>query len=219
MDGFMDKENVLKSFRHRKVLTIEQLVGLLQCSVITARRRLKKWKTYTSFNHNGRYYTLPEVPQFDKNGIWKYQAILFSKYGNLKQTIIQLVKQSATGLSAREIAQIVELSSNSSFLSQLQNYSGIRREKHWGRFVYFSDEAEVYNRQKQKCISYPQGVVRFPSDTEAVMILVQFIKHPHISIEGLAERITQQGRSIEASVIRSFLQHHELLKKTLDTKQ
>ena len=105
----MDEKDVLKRFRQKKVITIEQLVELLQSSVITTRRRLKKWKTYTSFNNNGRYYTLPDIPDFDRNGIWKYQTILFSRHGNLKQTIIQLVKQSKAGLSAREIADIVEL--------------------------------------------------------------------------------------------------------------
>ena len=77
----MHEIDVLKRFHRIKVLTIEQLVDLLKTSVITARRHLKKWETYTSFNHNGRYYTLPRIPQFDNNGIWKYQTILFSKYG------------------------------------------------------------------------------------------------------------------------------------------
>src|SRR3990170_7803903 len=173
----MHEIDVLKRFHRIKELTIEQLVDLLKSSVITARRHLKKWETYTSFNHNGRYYTLPRIPQFDNNGIWKYQTILFSKYGNLKQTIIELVRRSEAGLSAREVAQIVEIPSNSSMFSQLQMVSGIRREKHQGHFVYFSDEQETY--QKQTSALYrPEAEARFPSDEEAVLILVQYIKHP-----------------------------------------
>ena len=114
----MDETNVLRKFQWIRVLTIEQVVELLKSSVITARRHLKKWRAYTSFNHNGRYYTLPGIPQFDQNGIWKYQTILFSKYGNLKQTIIQLISQSDKGLSAKEIAQVVKIPSNSSVVSQ-----------------------------------------------------------------------------------------------------
>src|SRR4030067_2102583 len=144
----MDEIDVLKRFRRLKVLTIEQLVDLLKSSVITARRRLKKWETLTSFNQNGRYYTLPKIPRFDNNGIWKYQTILFSKYGNLKQTILELVRRSEVGLSAREVAQIVEIPSNSSIFSQLQRVSGVKRDKHQGHFVYFSDQQERYQRQK-----------------------------------------------------------------------
>jgi hypothetical protein len=215
----MDKKDVLKRFRHIKVITIEQLVDLLQSSVITARRRLKKWKTYTSFNNNGRYYTLPDIPDFDRNGIWKYQRILFSRYGNLKQTIMQLVKQSKAGLSAREIADIVELPSNSSFFSQLHNFAGIRREKHQGRYIYFSDIPVLYENQKQAFTLYREGEYILPSEAEAVVILVQLIKHPDISsIEELSDRVAQEGKKIEPCVIKSFLESHDLLKKIPDTK-
>jgi hypothetical protein len=214
----MDEKDVLKRFRHEKVLTIEQLVDLLQSSVITARRRLRKWNTYTSFNHNGRYYTLRDIPDFDSNGIWKYRRILFSRYGNLKKTVIQLVKQSRAGLSAREIAEIVELPSNSSFFSQLQNFAGIRREKHQGRYIYFSDSPVLYDKQRQASTLYRGGEITLPSEGEAVVILVQLIKHPDISIEELSDRVAQEGKKIEPSVIKGFLESHDLLKKIPDTK-
>jgi len=117
----MDEIDAVRSFQELKVLTIEQLVGLLESSVITARRQLKKWRAYTSFNMNGRYYTPPGIPRFDENGIWKYQRILFSKYGTLMQTISQLIRRSETGLSAKQIAQVVEVASNSSVFSRLQS--------------------------------------------------------------------------------------------------
>jgi hypothetical protein len=52
-----------------------------------------------------------------------------------------------------------------------------------------------------------------------VLILVQYIKHPHIGIEGISEKLAQQGKSIAPSVIRNFLEHHDLLKKIPDTGQ
>ena len=214
----MLETDVIKRIHRIKVLTIEELSDMLASSVITARRYLKRWKAFTSFNHNGRYYTLPGIPRFDYHGIWRHQTIFFSKYGTLKQTIVSLVGRSESGLSAREIAQIVGLPSNSSIFSRLQDLSGIRREKHQGRFVYFSDEHQRY--QEQKSVLYgPETTGRLPSDEEAVLILVQYIKHPHIGIEGISERLAQQGKNIAPSLIRSFLEHHDLLKKILDTGQ
>jgi len=210
--------DVIKSFQRIKVVTIEQLVDILESSVITARRYLKRWEAYTSVNKNGRYYTLPGIPQFDTNGIWRYQTILFSRYGNLKQTIIQLVRRSEVGLRARQIAQIVEIPSNSSIFSQLQYVSGIRREKHEGHFVYFSDDYETYQKQTS-ALYHPEATARLPSDEEAVLILVQYIKHPHTGIKELSERFARQGKAIAPSVIRGFLEHHDLLKKILDTGQ
>ena len=210
----MDENRVLENFRRQKIITIEQLVRLLKCSVITARRRLTKWQTYTSINKNGRYYTLPQIPVFDKYGLWKYQTVLFSKHGNLKQTIVAQITGSPKGLSAVEIGQLVDLVPNSSFLSQFKDVPGVKREKHQGRFIYLSDNPEIYTRQKQRWTT-----VAFPTDAQAVVILVQLIKYPQITIEQLADRVADQGQSVEPATIRSFLQFHDLLKKNSDTER
>ena len=209
----MDEKHALENFKRQKVITIEQLVKMLKCPVITARRRLKKWQTYTSINKNGRYYTLPQIPVFDKNGLWKYQRILFSKHGNLKQTIVALITDSQKGLSAIEIAELVGLAPNSSFLSRFKNVPGVKREKHQGRFIYLSDRLKIYTRQKQRWTT-----IAFPTDAQAVVILVQLIKYPDIGIEQLADHVSAQGQSVEPAAIRRFLQFHDLLKKTSATK-
>lgn len=214
----MNEIEVKKEFKKKKALTIDQLVDLFEASAITVRRYLKKWKALTSFNHNGRYYTLQGIPKFDSNGIWKYQTILFSKHGTLKQTIIELIRHFERGLSAREIAQVVEISSNSSIFSQLHRTPVIRREKHQGRFVYFSGEDAIYEKQKN-ALYQSKRIARFLSDEEAVLILVQYIKHPHMDLEELSERLALQGKMISPWEIRSFLEHHDLLKKTRDTRR
>jgi hypothetical protein len=209
----MDENRVLEKFRKQKIITIGQLVEWLKCSMITARRRLKKWQSHTSINNNGRYYTLPQIPLFDENGLWKYRRVLFSKHGNLKQTIVALIAASETGLSAIEIAEFVDLVPNSSLFSRLKYVPGIRREKHQGRFIYFSDHAEIYSRQMQTR-AVGQATVGFPSDSEAVEILVHLIKHPGISIEQLSAKVSKSGKQVGPGTIRKFLQLHNLLKKT-----
>lgn len=214
MGAVMEEGNAIRGFQSLKVLTLEQLVALLECSVITARRHLRKWNVHTSFNMNGRYYTLPGIPRFDRNGIWKYQRILFSKHGNLMQTICALISGSESGLSAKQIAGVVEVASNSSVFSRLEGLPGIRRERHHGRFVYFSEE----RYPEQKAVLGQRHQTRLPSDAEAVMILVQHIKDPHSSIEELSASLRAQGRSIDRNAIHRFLEQHDLLKKIPDTK-
>ena len=211
----MDEKEILVEFKRQKIITIEQLIQLFQCSAITVRRRLKKWKTFTSINQNGRYYTLPQIPEFDKNGLWKYQAVLFSMYGNLKQTIIELIKQSPKGLSALEIAQIIEIPSSSSYFSQIKDSSGIRREKHQGRFVYFSDSPIAYQRQK-RAVGH-QKSAGWPTDNQAVGLLVHLIKNPGISIEQLSVEAGPRDKRFDSAIIKQFLKFHDLLKKTLGT--
>jgi len=214
----MDEKLALKRFRRQKIITIDQLVELLTCSVITARRRLKKWKTYTSINQNGRYYTLPQIPVFDEYGLWRYRTVLFSKHGNLTQTIVTMIGTSSKGLSATQIADILDLAPNSSFISRFKNVSGVKREKHRGRFVYFSDQPEIYNRQKDRWFE-TEDTVGFPTDAQAIIILVHLIKHPGVGIDQLAKQVSKKDKPIDPDSVRRFLHFHGLVKKIADTMQ
>lgn len=214
----MDEKQVLDRFRRQQIATIEQLVEWLKCSVITVRRRLKAWRSFTSINQNGRYYTLPEVPVFDPSGLWRYQRVLFSKHGNLKQTLVAMITRSSKGLSAVEIARLVDLAPNSSFISRITHGLGVQREKHQGRFVYFSEHPEIYSLQKYARASGRQEA-GMPTDQEAVMILVELLKHPGSGIEELAARVSKPSRWIAPETVRAFLERHDLVKKTSDTRR
>lgn len=213
----MVNESILKHFRRKRVLTVEELARLLGASTVTARRRLKQWNTYTSINRNGRYYVLPEVAEFDKNGLWSHEVIFFSRHGNLRQTIFQLIKESEAGLNAHEISKLVGLRANSSFLASFRDISGIRREKQQGRFVYFFDKEDIYISQKQNREELlSRGAMQLPSDADAVLILVDRIKHPNTSIEQCARRLQKRNRHLGVASIYALLEYHGLLKKTPD---
>jgi hypothetical protein len=81
-------EELLDFWKEKKVLILDELIEQKQCSVTTIRRHLKKSNALSSLNHNSKYYTLPCYAQFDSNGLWFYNGILFSKHGSLLNTII-----------------------------------------------------------------------------------------------------------------------------------
>ena len=120
------------------------------------------------------------------------------------------------GFHAVEIADLVDLVPNSSYLSRFKNVPGVKREKDEGRYIYLSDHPEVYTRQKQRRVSDYRAIA-FPTDAQAVVILVQLIKYPDIDIEKLADKVFEQGQSIEPATIKEFLRFHDLLKKISDT--
>jgi hypothetical protein len=93
---------------------------------------------------------------------------------------------------------------------------GVRREKHQGRFIYLSDHPQIYSRQMQTRASR-QAAAGFPSDPEAVEILVQLIKYPDIGIEQLAAKVSKPGKPLAPAMIRRFFRFHDLLKKTSAT--
>ena len=93
--------------KKQKVFSFQDFHMTLGCSVRCARTHLKSWKTMSSYNHNGGYYTLPGIPKFDHHGLWHHPKASFSQYGTLKQTMIQLVTQSEAGLLGRQIGEIL----------------------------------------------------------------------------------------------------------------
>lgn len=206
-------------FKKEKVMTIDHLSSILNCCNRTVQRRLVEWHTYTSYNHNGKYYTLPTIPKFDKKGLWSYKGIFFSKNGNLKQTIVWLINNSPAGLSVIEASDLLKVSL-SSFLSQEQNLQQLQREKMNNRFVYFSSNEKTFFKQKQKRQKddLSKKLTRLCTDAETIIILVERIKHPDLSIEQLTMRINRKGHKIKKEAINHLFKYHGLEKKTLNSK-
>ncbi len=194
-------------------MTLGEVAKLICSSIHTARRRLKQWQASNSYNCNGRYYTLPEVPEFDANGLWSWRGALFSQYGNLKQTVIALVERSPAGLDTGELRSLIGLDPRS-FLSAFASDPRLKREKTQGRFVYYSSDASVGGKQQERRGLLP-GISRQPTPSEAVAILVEQIKHPNWDHEALSRQLRKQAVLVDAGIIRDFYLRHGLkVKKT-----
>jgi len=201
-----------REFRKRKVLTVRQLVQLLDCSVPTVRNRLKSWRAYTSYNHNGCYYALPGIPGFDEHGIWRYKTVFFSRHGNLKQTLIQLVRSSAMGLDASQIGRLLGVSPRS-FLFHFRNIPELTRERLEGRFIYFYNEQAVFQEQKQSREQAMQKLrVEMPTNTVAVSVFADLIKHPDSTLKACSRRLKRKGIDIQPETISRLLEYHGVKK-------
>jgi hypothetical protein len=194
-------------------MTLEEVAELIHCSIHTARRRLKTWRAHTSYNHNGRYYTLPDAAEFDADGLWKWHGVFFSQYGTLKQTVVERVRASEAGLDGREMRCVLGLDPRS-FLSAFADHPQIRREKAQGRFVYYSSDKTVFSKQRHhRCALSAKG--REPTAFEAIAILVEKIKHPELSNQTLSRRLRRQNLSVEPETIHNLFVRHDLhVKKT-----
>ena len=81
-------------FSQQYCWTIEQLTSELDYSAISIRRFLKQLGYFNSFTHNSKWYTLSSIPEFDKNGLWFYNQIGFSRHGNLNHNIVHFINKS-----------------------------------------------------------------------------------------------------------------------------
>ncbi len=69
------------------------------------RRFLKQVGYFRSYTHNGQWYTARDSPRFDRDGLWHFKGIGFSKQGSLTRTLAHLIARSPSGLSAGELSQ------------------------------------------------------------------------------------------------------------------
>jgi len=94
-----------KLFDIHKCWLIVNLAAELNYAVISVRRFLAEFGYYSSYTHNGKYYTLRSIPQFHHDGIWLYQDIGFSRRRSLTETLIHLASRSPAGLTAEELIE------------------------------------------------------------------------------------------------------------------
>jgi len=212
----VDLAKKCETFRAHKVMTIVQLSTLLGISSRNTHNHLKKWKVITSYNQNGRYYVLPDIPKFDRHGLWSIDDIHFSKHGNLKMTVVHLVDTSEMGLDFRTIGKLLKLNPRS-FLSHFRKSPDLCRKKIRGRFIYFSrQEARLENQLEQRMKYSEAKSSSLLSDAVGIRVFVEKINHPNLSVEQLAKRLQNQNVSITSKQIKNFFLYHGIQKKTSD---
>jgi hypothetical protein len=208
-------EKTMHHFVSAQVMTLSHLEILLSCSQRSVQRYLSKWGSLRSYNHNGKYFSLPSIAHFNSVGIWKYHDIGFSQFGNLKETVVQLVTRAPAGLTALELSKILSVNAHS-FISQFRVDPRLKREKWEGVLVYFCSKHDICIAQKrERFINQPQAI--FPSDTQAVIILVSLLKDSKATIEELSKNINKEHKSISIAMIERLLESHGLFKKKIHT--
>jgi len=139
-------------------------------------------------------------------------SVFFSMHGNLKQTLIQLVRSSAMGLEASEIGRLLGLTPRS-FLSHFRNIPELVRERFEGRFIYFCDEQALFQDQKQSREQAIQKLrVEMATNTVAVSVFADLIKHPDSTLMACSRRLKRKGIDIHPEAISRLLEYHGVKK-------
>jgi hypothetical protein len=93
-----------------RIATLAQLKEALGTTgTMTVFRKLKTVGYRTSYSHRGKYYTLPEMPDFDTQGLWSWHSVWFSSYGNLVETVRAFVDQADSGFTASELESVLHV--------------------------------------------------------------------------------------------------------------
>ncbi|MBU4264313.1 MAG: hypothetical protein KKC76_20885 [Proteobacteria bacterium] len=209
----MPQQHLVSLFAQQPCWMIEQLASRLGYSVPSVRRFLSETGYYSSFTHNGRWYTLRSIPQFDRDGLWFFDTIGYSRAGSLTNTLIDLTNRSPAGMTAEQLGEKLRCRCHS-ILVQLYRRGKLQRLKLGRSHVYLAMDPPTQAMQRQAMAGKSSPAVQLPAEV-AVLILAEFIRHPDFSFEQLARVITHRCRiALDAMQIEELFTLHGI-KKTM----
>jgi hypothetical protein len=213
-----DASKALRAFFKKKQLAmLPDIYSVLgTTSRMSAFRRLRELGCLSSFSHVGRYYTLPTAANFDPQGLWFYEEVGFSRFGNLKKTVIHLVEQSVAGKTHEELEKQLRLRVHNTLLDLVRS-GKITRETFEGVFVYLSTGTD---RARQQFVRRHEGARDSTQDVLpdgiVIEVLAEIIRGDRVHIDqgAILSRLTQGGIRITASQLNQLCTRLDL-KKTL----
>jgi hypothetical protein len=143
------RDEILRKFlKNNLIATIGELKRATGTeATMTLFRSLSRVGYQASYSHCGRYYTLLEIPDFSETGLWSCRTAMFSRYGNLLETVAALVTRSEAGYTTSELEPVLQVEVKHALL-QLARRGTIVRARIGKSFVYYAGEVGQRRRQK-----------------------------------------------------------------------
>jgi hypothetical protein len=204
---------LLKAFSAPCVLTLQQLSQIFRCSRATILRRLAEHGYYSSYNHSGKFLTIPELAQFDSHGLWNYKTARFSKYGTLKETVAYLTHSSSQGMTHEELAALLAVRVHNTLL-QLTREGTLGRQRIGPTFVYLHTQRASRSEQvrQRRATLAARPTVR-PTSQQTIATLLQLIHDPQSTRQQIISRCQRGGVSLTPQVVEAIFERYELDKK------
>jgi len=206
-------EQVEMMFRRQKVRTKRELLSEIGCGSMTLYRLLSRAGYFSSYNKNGRFYTLSHIPRFDSLGLWAYRGIRFSQYGTLTETIVALVRGSATGMAAREVTELLGVNVAPS-LSRLSRQRRVGCERYGRNRRYFDIDHRRAGSQKEAWRTAQRSSL--PDLSVVVAVLVELIVGTHDSLTGLRGALERKMVRVTDDELNAVFDHYGI-KKNVST--
>lgn len=212
-----DALNTLEAaFFKNKVFDMEQLKKVIQTtSRRTVFRYLQKLHCLTSYTHNGKYYTIPNIAQFDKDGFWYFGDIGFSVHGTLMNTLAHIITMSESGKTNSELEKQCRTRVQNS-LQNLLKPNKIAITVQTKPCLYVNPDPAVSDRQIKRRTEI--GSRRRLPEWVVVEVLVEIIRSYPIEpeIKDVVKRLSKRGSLITHAQVKQVFEENDLEKKTLD---
>ena len=195
------KQEIAKFIRTRIVVDLYMLKEKFPGrSIPSFHRDLAKLGCISSYTDNSRYYTLPDIPDYDEHGLWRHGNITFSKNLTAKETVRAIVCESPSGLTHSELQEILGVRLYSP-LKALVHEKAIISVTDGGRLIFFSGDDTAGQKQRESRADMAAAIAEHPFNLHIVIevLLAVFLekkdtvesafsflksgRYPHISLK------------------------------------
>ncbi len=204
------------AFKKDRVLDMQALQAAIGSSApATIHRYLKQINHLTSYTHNGKYYTLPEIAQFDENGLWYYGDIGFSDKGTLIDTLEDIIKISESGQTNSELEKRFRTRVQESLRTLIES-NKIVRKKVASHNLYVNPDPSISQDQIKKRQKIGKREKLFPWITAEILIACVHTLSGSPNIEDVMKWLKKKGSSITKEQVEQVFEEENLEKKTPD---
>ena len=202
----------------------QELSAEFSLSLRRLRDHLRALECLTSYSHKRSFYALPATARFDKHRIWKCRrnGALFTDLGSLGALVEWHVRQSPSGLTCRELSQIVGVRVEPQSV-RISREHGLIRQKFDGEFVYFCRANEkVYRVQVGKRGRCSRSTGAGPArvvDSEVdelqrdLQIALALLNHPRRAVAVTVDTLRRKGVNVSTRDVTEVLVRYDVKKK------
>jgi hypothetical protein len=208
----MNLSNVINS---KKVVSFRHLFDQVDCSEITLRKDIEELGGMRSYTHQRSFITLKPIPKFDKNGIWVFRKVGFTKHGSSLELILNLINSSKEGLTREELEGIVRIK----IFQQIQVLL-IREELHrvkiGNKYVYLPKDVVKNQRKMLKLVGTRQTEQRYEnglSTRDLIEIVKVVLLEANIKTPVLKKWIEKYSLKISVGTLEKTLLKYQLNEK------
>jgi len=205
-------------FRRHPIADLDTLLTTLKTqSRMSVFRRLSVIGYLTSYTHAGRFYTLRSIPTFDREDLWCYEGICFSRHGTLKSTVIHLVEQSDSGRTQHELQVRLRIRVHNTLLA-LVRQKRIGRELWGGQYLYVSGYKERASAQLALRRTWADSGTALEVATSAVIdVLLDLVRSAGMQVDAMSvsERLGARGVVVTPEQVEEILSRHGVKKTEL----
>ena len=203
----------MTAFRAHPVLTFDEIRELLEgVSEATARRVLRGIPYRSSYNHNGRYYTLFDQRKFDRWGLWSHDGVRVSRDGSLTATVERLIRESEAGWTRRELQELLGVSVQT-VLTTLRERGEVDRARVGPAYVYVSvGSAREQLEHRQQMTELKQRRSEAPLEVVVAVLLV-LIRHSKSTAGEVVRHLKGHSPPIHLEDVQEVFERYDLAQK------